>query len=159
MDLTFSAFSSRNPCFMGSVQLYWYFYTIHYAWIKLPHVSVDLDDIIPFLDWPHAILLHVGRWALPVPCLNRNIPFWAVVCSHVVQSLTGDSDLQLQQLCPAQAEAGEDVPERDTLDDDTVDSEGTPTRDLITHSYQQRYDVYDDALCTVARYYICTVYL
>lgn len=77
-------------------------------------MSVDLDDIIPFPDWPHAVLLHVRWRALPVPHLNRNIPFGAVVCSHVVQSLAGDSDLQLQQLRPAQAEPREDIPETET---------------------------------------------
>lgn len=72
--------------------------------------SVDLDDIVPLINRPDSIVLHVEGGALPVPRLHRHLPLWAVVGLHVLQGFTGHVDLQLHKLSPAQSKLRKEIP-------------------------------------------------
>lgn len=72
--------------------------------------SVDLNDFIPFIDRPDTVVLHVGWWVLPVPCLDRNLPVWAIVGFNILQGLTGYMDLEFYKFSPAQSKLREEIP-------------------------------------------------
>lgn len=72
--------------------------------------SVDLDDIVPLINRPDSIVLHVEGWALPVPGLHWHLPLRAVVGLHILQGFTGHVDLELHKLSPAQSKLGKEIP-------------------------------------------------
>lgn len=72
--------------------------------------SVQLDDLVPLRNRPDPIGLNIWGWALPVPCLHRNLPGLTIVGFNVVNCFTGHVDFHVCKLCPTQCELGKQVP-------------------------------------------------
>lgn len=72
--------------------------------------SVQLDNFVPLRNRPDPIGLNIWGWALPVPCLHRNLPGLTIVGFNVVNCFTGHVDFHVCKLCPTQCELGKQVP-------------------------------------------------
>lgn len=71
---------------------------------------VDLNDIVPLIDRPDTVVLHVGWWALPVPHLDGNLPVWPVVGFNILKGFTGNMYLEFYEFSPAQSKLWKEIP-------------------------------------------------